>query len=103
MKFVFKGQVLVGGGTSQSTPIWAGLAAMMNQFLADRGLAQLGDLNPLLYELSHGYGLPAFRDISLGANAVTPVLPGYDMITGLGSPNIENLMKDLLILKSMGG
>lgn len=103
VKFVFKGQVLVGGGTSQSAPIWAGLAAVMNQFLADRGLAQLGDLNPLLYELSHGYGLPAFRDIALGANAVTPVVPGYDMITGLGSPNIENLMKDLLVIKSMGG
>ncbi|WP_243841444.1 S53 family peptidase [Mycobacterium sp. DL592] len=101
VKFVFNRQVLVGGGTSQSAPVWAGLAAVMNQFLVERGLAQLGDLNPLLYELSRGVGLPAFRDIALGANAVTPVLPGYDMITGLGSPNVENLMKDLLVLKAL--
>ena len=45
---------------------------------------------------------PAFRDIYLGANAVTPVHPGYDMITGLGSPNIANLVKDLLVARSVG-
>ena len=33
VKFVFRQQVLVGGGTSQSAPIWAGLATVMNQFL----------------------------------------------------------------------
>lgn len=102
VKFVFRQQVLVGGGTSQSAPIWAGLATVMNQFLVSRGLSQLGDLNPLLYDIAQGIGLPAFRDIALGANAVTPVHPGYDMITGLGSPNIDNLIKDLLILKSIG-
>ncbi len=102
VKFVFRQQVLVGGGTSQSAPIWAGLATVMNQFLVSRGLSQLGDLNPLLYDIAQGVGLPAFRDIALGANAVTPVHPGYDMITGLGSPNIDNLIKDLLILKSIG-
>jgi len=46
--------------------------------------------------------VPAFRDIALGANAVTPVHPGYDMITGLGTPNIANLVKDLLVLKAVG-
>ncbi|MGY4708166.1 S53 family peptidase [Mycolicibacterium sp. CBM1] len=101
VKFVFDGQVLVGGGTSQAAPLWAGLAAVMNQFLTARGLSQLGDLNPLLYEIANSSALPAFRDISLGANAVTPVVPGYDMITGLGSPNVENLLKALLVLKSV--
>ncbi len=74
----------------------------MNQFLVSRGLSQLGDLNPLLYDIAEGAGVPAFRDIALGANAVTPVHPGYDMITGLGSPNVDNLIKDVLILKSIG-
>ncbi len=62
----------------------------------------LGDLNPLLYEIAEGAVVPAFRDIALGANAVTPVHPGYDMITGLGTPNIANLVKDLLVLRSVG-
>ena len=52
--------------------------------------------------LAEGAVAPAFRDIYLGANAVTPVHPGYDMITGLGSPNIANLVKDLLVARSVG-
>ena len=92
----------MGGGTSQSAPIWAAFAALMNQYLASYGLDKLGDLNPLLYEIADGAGVPAFRDIALGANAVTPVHPGYDMITGLGTPNIANLVKDLLVLKAVG-
>ena len=102
VKFVYNRQVLVGGGTSQSAPIWAAFAALMNQYLASYGLDKLGDLNPLLYEIADGAGVPAFRDIALGANAVTPVHPGYDMITGLGTPNIANLVKDLLVLKAVG-
>ncbi|GAY17776.1 S53 family peptidase [Mycobacterium sp. shizuoka-1] len=101
VKFVSNGQIAVGGGTSQAAPIWAGLAAIMNQFLTARGLSQLGDLNPLLYEIANDAQLPAFRDIYLGANAVTPVVPGYDMITGLGTPNVDNLIKALLVLKSL--
>ncbi|MCV7343934.1 S53 family peptidase [Mycolicibacterium rhodesiae] len=101
VKFVFNGQILVGGGTSQAAPIWAGIAAVMNQFLTARGLEQLGDFNPLLYDIAAGAEVPAFRDIYLGANAVTPVMVGYDMITGLGTPNVDNLIKALLVLKSL--
>ncbi|KAA0105638.1 S8 family serine peptidase [Mycolicibacterium sp. P1-5] len=101
VKFVFNGQILVGGGTSQAAPIWAGMAAVMNQFLTAHGLEQLGDFNPLLYEIARGAQVPAFRDIFLGANAVTPVMVGYDMITGLGTPNVDNLTRALLVLKSL--
>ncbi|KDE99739.1 peptidase S53 [Mycolicibacterium aromaticivorans JS19b1 = JCM 16368] len=101
VRFVLNGQLLVGGGTSQAAPIWAGIAAVMNQFLTARGLEQLGDFNPLLYDIAGGAEVPAFRDIYLGANAVTPVGVGYDMITGLGTPNVDNLTKALLVLKSL--
>ena len=37
VQIIFKGQQVVGGGTSQSAPIWAGLAAVMNQYLASNG------------------------------------------------------------------
>lgn len=102
VKFVHRRQVLVGGGTSQSAPIWAGIAAVMNQFLVARGVGLLGDLNPLLYEIAEGAGVPGFRTIELGANAVDQAHPGFDMVTGLGTPNAENLVKDLLVLKAAG-
>jgi kumamolisin len=97
VKFVFRGEVVTGGGTSQAAPIWAGLAAVINQFLTDERLAPLGDLNPALYEVAKGAAVPGFRDIELGGNAVSPGLTGYDMVTGLGSPNVDNLVKNILL------
>ena len=70
VKIVFNGKQLVGGGTSQSAPIWAGLAAVMNQYLVANGGRLLGDLNPLLYKVAEGARLPGFRDVTLGGNAV---------------------------------
>ena len=34
--------------------------------------------------------------MSLGGNAVDVSTPGYDLLTGLGSPNVDNLARDLL-------
>jgi kumamolisin len=34
--------------------------------------------------------------VSLGGNAVDYATPGYDLVTGLGSPNVDNLVRDLL-------
>ena len=64
--------MVVGGGTSQAAPVWAGLAAVINQLLSASGLAQLGDLNPLLYQVAKGAAVPGFRDIELGGNAISP-------------------------------
>jgi kumamolisin len=99
VRIIFKGQQAVGGGTSQSAPIWAGLAAMMNQYLLSNGGRALGDLNPLLYRIAAGAPLPAFRDITLGGNAVADAGPGYDLATGLGTPDVDNLVRNLLIFQ----
>jgi kumamolisin len=101
VKFVFGGEVVTGGGTSQAAPVWAGLAAIINQLLRDQGLAPLGDFNPLLYQLAKGAAVPGFRDIELGGNAIRPSSSGYDMVTGLGSPNIENLVKNILFARTV--
>lgn len=101
VKFVFGQQVVVGGGTSQAAPIWAGLAAVINQLLDAGGLAPLGDFNPLLYAVATGAAVPGFRDIELGGNAISPGGAGYDMVTGLGSPNIANLVKNILLVRSV--
>lgn len=92
----FDGQDLVGAGTSQAAPIWAGLTAIMNQYLSANGGRPLGDINPLLYRVASGARAPGFRDVSLGGNAVDLSRQGYDLVTGLGSPNIEALAADLL-------
>ncbi|KUI35798.1 peptidase S53 [Mycobacterium sp. IS-1590] len=99
VRIVFQQTPLVGGGTSQSAPIWAGLAAVMNQYLLANGGHLLGDLNPLLYRISSGAPLPAFRDVTLGGNAVADALPGYDLVTGLGTPDVDNLVRNVLILQ----
>ncbi|WP_413784886.1 protease pro-enzyme activation domain-containing protein [Mycolicibacterium peregrinum] len=99
VKIVLNNQVLVGGGTSQSAPLWAGMAAVMNQYLIANGGRALGDLNPLLYKIASGAPLPAFRDVDLGGNAVATASPGYDLVTGLGSPDVENLAKNILVLQ----
>jgi kumamolisin len=89
-------QDLVGAGTSQAAPIWAALTAVMNQYLLANGGHPLGDLNPLLYRVAAGANSPGFRDVSLGGNAVDVSTPGYDTVTGLGTPNVNELVNDLL-------
>ena len=97
VKIVFDQQDMVGGGTSLAAPIWAGIAAVTNQYLLESDGRLLGNLNPLLYRISQGARLPAFRDVVLGGNAVDSAAPGYDLVTGLGTPDVDNLVRDLLV------
>ncbi|MBU9763873.1 peptidase S53 [Mycobacterium sp. TNTM28] len=99
VKIVLNGQLLVGGGTSQAAPLWAGIAAVMNQYLSTNGGRAIGDLNPMLYRIAQGAPLPAFRDITLGGNAVADAGPGFDLATGLGTPDVDHLVKNLLVLQ----
>ncbi|OBF28215.1 peptidase S53 [Mycobacterium sp. ACS1612] len=100
VRIVFNQQDAVGAGTSQAAPIWAALTVLMNQYLVANGGQKLGNINPLLYRVAAGANRPAFRDISFGGNAVDLSQPGYDMVTGLGSPNVDYLVRDLLDIQS---
>ena len=99
VRIVFDQQVLVGGGTSVAAPIWAGAAAVMNQYLAENGGRRIGALNPLLYTIAEGSRLPAYRDVVLGGNAVADAGPGYDLVTGLGTPDVDNLVRNILVIQ----
>ena len=101
LKIVVGQNVVVGGGTSQAAPLWAGMTAAMNQYLKDKGGRNVGDLNPLLYQIMEGSRLPAFRDIVLGGNAVASAGPGYDLVTGLGTPDVDNLVRNILVLQKV--
>jgi len=76
-------------GTSFSSPLWAGLNALINQARANAGLAAVGFLNPKLYAAA---GTSAFNDITSGSIGAYSASVGYDFCTGLGSPNMTNLV-----------
>ena len=79
---------IVVGGTSGAAPLEAAFTA--DSLAGGRG----GLLNTLLYGLGSSY----FNDITIGSNDVFstlysqyPATPGYDMASGLGSPNWSKL------------
>jgi subtilase family serine protease len=88
-----------GGGTSASVPLWAGIAALADQ----DARRQLGFLNEGLYRIGHGTLYhQAFHDVTYGDNTVTlpsgeringyRARPGWDPVTGWGSPNAQVLV-----------
>jgi kumamolisin len=89
---VLNGQVVQMGGTSWSAPVWAGFCALLNEARGKARKPFLPFLNPLLYPLQ---GTACFRDIKAGNNGDFTAGPGYDLVTGLGVPNVKELMKAL--------
>jgi kumamolisin len=85
---IFHGQEYPVGGTSWSTPIWAGFSALIADARQKQGKPPLGFLAPALYKL-HGSG---FRDILAGTNGAYQAGPGWDPVTGIGVPNIKALI-----------
>ncbi len=84
------------GGTSLSAPRWAGFLALANE--QANGPA-IGFLNPTIYALGQGLNYNTdFHDILEGnnTNSGSPSLffdvPGYDLVTGWGSPNGQGLL-----------
>ena len=115
---IYYGGVAIGniGGTSVAAPLWNGMVALFNQML---GAGRVGFLNPILYSIyadSDVYA-DAFHDINSGGfddcsgfyNVPYPALfpdgnldggsgvyvfhsaVGYDLTTGLGTPNFPTL------------
>lgn len=88
------------GGTSLSSPQWAGLVAIAAQMNG----GGLGPINQALYTLGANPGTYAsdFYDVTTGNNTADPTVPGYpattgwDPVTGLGTPNAAALLPDLV-------
>jgi kumamolisin len=80
------------GGTSWSTPVWAGFCALINEARAKAGKPALTFLPPQIYKLS---GSANFRDVTDGSNGAFNAGNGYDMVTGLGVPNVKQLVATL--------
>ena len=88
------------GGTSLSTPQWAGIMAIAKAQAQLKGNVLIEALNPVLYgtiasTISYG---SAFADITQGADgtcATCAAKSGYDAVTGLGTPNVSNFFSVL--------
>lgn len=109
------------GGTSASTPLFAGIVTLLNQYLASS--PGLGNVNPMLYSLAATPSNAVFNPVTTGDNTVycaggeptaqplayrcpgaigtTGVLgfqasnadatTGYNLVAGLGSVDVNNL------------
>jgi subtilase family serine protease len=91
------------GGTSAAAPLWAALAALADASRACAGRT-IGFANPALYAAAATSYAADFHDVTSGNNDDTnwgntqglyPAGPGYDMASGLGTPNAGNLAKTL--------
>jgi kumamolisin len=89
---VLNGQPQQIGGTSWSAPVWAAFCALINEARHKTGKPALAFLNPLIYPL---LGTNCFRDIVSGSNGAYHAGPGHDLVTGLGVPNMKQLVSKL--------
>jgi subtilase family serine protease len=89
------------GGTSAASPQWAGVAALADEIAGH----DLGFLNPALYAIGANPAQYAadFYDPTHNSNQEPgssipgwPASTGWDAVTGLGTPNVANLIPDLI-------
>ena len=84
---VIEGKEEVIGGTSVGAPSWQGIWARVE----GAHKHQLGFAGPLIYGTEPE---AAFKDITVGDNTLYPCTPGWDYVTGRGTPDIEVLVAD---------
>jgi subtilase family serine protease len=94
------GVVASGGGFSRdfARPVWAGIVAIADQYAGRR----LGFINSAIYEIGRSARYQrAFHDVTKGNNSVQvgsvtvrgfDAGPGWDPVTGWGSPNAQVLI-----------
>jgi len=92
------------GGTSASSPMFAGVFTLLNDYSLLKKGKTLGPLNQLIYKMGEQHPM-AFNDITIGDNTCTETgcfdcygyycSPGWDPVTGFGSPNYPEMLKFL--------
>jgi subtilase family serine protease len=81
-------QLITESGTSGSAPLWAGIMALADQYAHK----DLGFVNPAIYDIGRSASYHrAFHDITTGFNGYEAT-PGWDPVTGWGSPNAQVLI-----------
>jgi uncharacterized protein (TIGR03437 family) len=106
---IYNGSSVAISGTSASSPSMAGILALLNHYQVTKGFQQqpgLGNINPQLYRMAES-APSTFHDITAGNNIVNCAQgspdcltgsfgyqagAGYDMATGLGSVDANNMV-----------
>ena len=113
-------QFSINGGTSASAPIFASLITAVNDARIAVGKKPVGWINPavrvlahlllpvqrLIFDLLQLYSssfVDSFNDVTNGTNPGCGTegfraSPGWDPVTGLGTPNFERLLNNFLQL-----
>jgi tripeptidyl-peptidase-1 len=102
---IYSGGIEPVGGTSASSPIFAGLMALLNEESFKKNGKPLGFLNPFLYQMASEQPA-AFTDVTVGSNACTEsgcslgckgynAYKGWDPVSGLGTPNYQQMLSYL--------
>ena len=86
------------GGTSASTPLFAGLVSLLNDVRVSKGKKPMGFLNPFIYSNPQ-----AFTDVTVGNNAIDrsgfpakygfQCTKGWDPVSGMGTPKFGALLE----------
>ena len=91
------------GGTSCSSPLWAGFMALVNQQAVGQGSPTIGFLNPVVYALGlSSHYAASIHDVTIGNNTSGggagnfQAVTGYDLCTGWGTPFGINTISALL-------
>jgi uncharacterized protein (TIGR03437 family) len=105
----YSGALYGVGGTSAGAPSFAGVVALLNDYLKRQGVISqpgLGNINPMMYRLAQS-APGVFHDIVDGDNKIACVqsspdcvdgrvgyaaAPGYDLATGLGTIDANALV-----------
>ena len=100
----------VACGTSEATPLFAGIVALADQLAGH----SLGLINPALYVLSAAQA-PGLVDVTAGNNSVSFIQnntlvrvtgyragPGYDLASGTGTVNADLFVPELVEASSVG-
>ncbi len=84
------------GGTSAGAPQWTALIALANQQRAAQGESTLSGPSqtlPAIYAMATGTnGTQPLQDITSGSNGVGSAGPGFDLVTGEGTPRRSDLV-----------
>ena len=85
----------VVGGTSAGAPQWAALIAIADQGRSYQGKTSL-DTATQAHRAIYSFPQDDFNDILTGFNGTSTAGPGYDLLTGRGSPKAERVIRDLI-------
>lgn len=103
---IMGGELSMSSGTSASTPLIAAMFTLWNDMLISAGKPVIGFANPMLYKLAREHP-EVFNDVVIGSNNCAiygavccdegfAAAPGWDAMTGLGSPRFLEIASLLL-------